>query len=69
AEAVKVLDGILNGKGFLGRREPAEIRACAARGLGQVKNAAARTALEKASRTDDPVVRTAVSKALRGEEA
>ena len=67
-EAVKVLDGLLNGKGFLGRREPAEIRACAARALGRVGTDPARQALEKAKKIEDPVVRSAVNKALRGEE-
>jgi len=67
-EAVKVLDGLLNGKGFLRRREPAEIRACAARALGRVGTDPARQALEKAKKIEDPVVRSAVNKALRGEE-
>ncbi|GMR13676.1 MAG: hypothetical protein BMS9Abin29_1889 [Gemmatimonadota bacterium] len=67
-EAVKVLDGLLNGKGFLGRRESAEIRACAARSLGRVGTDPARQALDKAKKIEDPVVRSAVNKALRGEE-
>ncbi len=67
-EAVKVLDGMLNGKGFLGRREPAEIRACAARALGRLATDPARNALERAKSIEDPVVRSAVNKALRGEE-
>lgn len=67
-EAVKVLDRLLNGKGFLGRREPAEMRACAARALGKVGTDPARSALDKAKTIEDPVVRSAVNKALRGEE-
>lgn len=67
-EAVKVLDGLLNRKSFLGRRESAEIRACAARALGRVGSDPARRALEKANKVEDPVVRSAVNKALRGEE-
>ena len=67
-EAVKVLDGMLNGKGFLGRREPAEIRACAARALGRLATDPARNALERAKSIEDPVVRSAVNKALKGEE-
>ncbi|MDT8339989.1 MAG: HEAT repeat domain-containing protein [Longimicrobiales bacterium] len=67
-QAVPFLDRYLNGKGFLGRREPAEIRACAALGLGKVGSGAARDALRKAIRDDDPVVRNAVGRALRGSE-
>lgn len=67
-EAVKVLDGMLNGKGFLGRREPDEIRACAARALGRLATDPARNALERAKSIEDPVVRSAVNKALKGEE-
>ncbi len=66
-EAVKVLDGLLNRKSFLGRRKSAEIRACAARALGRVGSDPARRALEKANKAEDPVVRSAVNKALRGE--
>ena len=68
-DAVPMLDKILNGRGFLGRREPAEMRAGAALGLGKVNTADARDALEKSARDDDPVVRSAVSRARRGGEA
>jgi HEAT repeat protein len=67
--AVPLLDRILNAKGFLGRREPAEMRAGAALGLGKVSSRSAKDALEKASRDDDPVVRSAVGRARRGGEA
>jgi HEAT repeat protein len=60
------LDNILNGKGFLGRREEPEMRACAAIALGRVGTAKARDALQKASGEKDIVVRNAVNKALRG---
>lgn len=66
--AVPELDKLLNGKGFLGKREPAEMRAAAALGLGQVGTPAADAALRKAQGADDPVVRSAVNRALRGEE-
>jgi hypothetical protein len=33
AEGVRLLDGYLNGRGLLGRKESGEIRACAALGL------------------------------------
>ncbi len=64
--AVGYLSKLLNGRGFLGRRESPEIRACAALGLGRVNTGAARQALEEALNEDDPVVRSAVGRALRG---
>ena len=64
---MKLLDGFLNGRGFLGRKESGEIRACAALALGKMKAPEATAALEKAAEEQDPVVRSAVSRALRGE--
>lgn len=69
AEAVPFLDRLLNGRGWLGRGESAEIRACAALGLARVRHPAARTPLEAAANDPDPVVRNAVARALRGEGA
>ena len=66
-EAVRVLDEMLNSRGWLSRGEPPEIRACAAIGLSAVRHPAARAALEKAAKDGDPVVRSAVGRALRGE--
>lgn len=66
-DGVRFLDGLLNGRGFLGRREAGEIRACAALGLGKIGTPAAMAALEKARGEQDPVVRSAVNRALRGE--
>jgi HEAT repeat protein len=66
-EGVRLLDGLLNGRGFLGRRESGEIRACAALALGKMRTEDAVAALEKAANSQDPVVRSAVSRALRGE--
>jgi hypothetical protein len=60
------LDGILNGKSMLGRREDPEIRACAAVALGRIKSATAQASLQKAAGEKDVVVRNAVSRALRG---
>ena len=60
------LDGTLNGKSMFGRREDAEIRACAAVALGRIKSASAQSALQKAATEKDVVVRNAVSRALRG---
>ncbi len=63
----KLLDGLLNGKGFLGKRETGEIRACAALALGKMGTPEAREALTRAQSETDPVVRSAVNRALRGE--
>ena len=67
-EAIPFLDQILNGRGLLRRREPAEIRAGAALGLGMIVGAQAAEALERASGDDDPVVRSAVVRARRARE-
>ena len=64
-EGVPLLERVLNGKNWLGRRESAEIRACAALGLGRIKHPAAEKALNAAAADADPVVRTAVGRALR----
>lgn len=60
------LDALLNGKGFLGRREDAEVRACAAIALGRIGTPKAVDVLRKAAAEKDIVVRTAVTRALRG---
>ena len=60
------LDNTLNGKSLFGRRDDAEIRACAAVALGRIKTTGAQTALQKAAAEKDVVVRNAVSRALRG---
>jgi len=67
ARSLALLDKLLNVKSFLGRKEPAEIRACAALALGVVANQQAQTSLEKAKGDDEAVVRNAVGKALKGE--
>ncbi len=64
---VAFLDGLLNGRGFLGRKETGEVRACAALALGKFGTPEARAALEKAATEQDPVVRSAVNRALREE--
>ena len=64
--AIEYLDTVLNGKGFLGRREDSEMRACAAIALGRITSARATDALRKASSEKDVVVRNAVNRALRG---
>jgi HEAT repeat protein len=70
AEAVELLDRLLNGRGgLLSRRRPPELRACAALALGKVATPAARSALEKSAADSDNVVRSAVQRALRQEVA
>lgn len=64
--AVPFLDGILNGKGFLGRREDPEVRACAAMALGRINSTRAQESLGRAGAEKDVVVRNAVNKARRG---
>lgn len=66
-ESLKILDGILNGRGFFGRKESGDLRACAALALGKMDSPEARASLEKAASEQDPVVRSAVNRALRGE--
>lgn len=68
-EGIAHCDAILNGKGFLGRRENPEMRACAAMALGRIGSAKAMDALRKAAGEKDVVVRNAVSRALRGTSA
>ena len=63
---VPFLDSTLNGKSMFGRRDDAEIRACAAVALGRIKTESAQAALQKAAGEKDVVVRNAVSRALRG---
>lgn len=65
-QAVSVLSRMLNGRSFLGRKESAELRACAALALGKVGSPEAMTALRAAEQEDDAVVRSAVGRALRG---
>jgi HEAT repeat protein len=67
ADGIALLDGLLNSKGFLGKREPTEIRAASALALGHIPGEAARGALLKASQDEDAVVRSNVNRALRTE--
>ena len=67
--ALEQMDKLLNGKGFLGRKESPEIRACAALALGKIGTDGARRSLQAAGSEDDAVVRSAVNRALRGEES
>lgn len=62
---VTLLERMLNGKSWLGRRETPEMRACAALGLGRIRHPSAERALTAAAAETDPVVRSAVGRALR----
>ncbi len=63
-EGVKFLAPILLGKGRSARRS-SDARACAAVALGLIGSPNAREALRKAERDADPVVRNAVTRALK----
>jgi hypothetical protein len=63
---VAFLDGLLNGKGFLGKREDPELRACAAMALGKIGTRDASEALQRAHGDKDVLVRNAVNRAVRG---
>ncbi|MEJ2217222.1 MAG: HEAT repeat domain-containing protein [Gemmatimonadota bacterium] len=66
ASAVPALSEILNYRGMLGRRNSNEMRACAALALGKVGTTEAKAALREAEGDLDPVVHSAVQRALRG---
>ena len=61
------LDELLNGRGGLfGRKEHPDMRACAAIALGKAGTVRSQTALQKALGEKDVIVRSAVTRALRG---
>ena len=66
---VEPLDAMLNSGGFLKRKEDSDTRACAAMALGRIGSQAARASLQKASQDKDPLVKNAVTRALRGDRA
>lgn len=63
---IGLLDGMLNSRGLLGRKEDPEIRACAAMALGRIGSDAAMSTLRRASNEKEVLVRNAVNRALRG---
>jgi HEAT repeat protein len=65
---VPMMDQLLNGRGFLGRKENPEIRACAALALGKVGSEQALIILQRAADETDPVIRNAINRALKGGE-
>jgi HEAT repeat protein len=62
---VPFLDGLLNSKGMFGKREDAEMRACAAIALGRIGTPKAQASLRQAANEKDVVVRNAVNRAMR----
>ncbi len=66
---IPLLDGILHAKGFMGKRDDSEFRACAAMALGKINTAKAVESLNRAASEKDVIVRNAVSKAIRGATA
>jgi HEAT repeat protein len=63
---VTLLDGLLNAKGFMGKKDDSEIRACAAMALGKINSKKSMEALNRAAGEKDVIVRNAVSRAIRG---
>jgi len=66
---IAILDGILNSGGFLKRKDDPQTRACAAMALGRIGSEAARAALNRAANDKEPLVKNAVSRALRGDRS
>jgi len=65
AKGIPALDKLLVAKGLLGKREDPETRACAAMALGKIRTPEARAVLERAAQDKEPLVRNAVTRALR----
>lgn len=66
-DGVPLLESLLRGKNPSGRKPSAHTRACAAIALGVVNTPGARQILESVSGDRDPLVRSAVGSALRGD--
>ena len=65
AKGIPTLDKMLAAKGLLGKKEDPETRACAAMALGKIRTPEARAVLERAAQDKEPLVRNAVTRALR----
>lgn len=66
---IPLLDGLLHAKGFMGKKDDSEIRACAAMALGKINSPKALDSLNRAAGEKDVIVRNAVSRAIRGTSA
>lgn len=64
-KGVPALEKMLAARGLLGKKEDPETRACAAMALGKIRTPDARAVLERAAQDKEPLVRNAVSRALR----
>jgi HEAT repeat protein len=63
---IPILERMLMARGgLLSRKEDPETRACAAMALGRIRSPEARAVLDKAQQDKEPLVRNAVSRALR----
>jgi HEAT repeat protein len=65
AKGIPTLEKMLSSKSLLGKREDPETRACAAMALGKIRTPEARAVLERAAQDKEPLVRNAVTRALR----
>src|SRR2546422_779170 len=65
AKGIPALDKMLSARGLLGRKEDPETRACAAMALGKIRTPESRAVLQKNAQDKEPLVRNAVSRALR----
>jgi HEAT repeat protein len=68
-DGLKRLRALLEPRGLLRRKENPQIRACAAMALGRIGSQEAQEVLEHYVHDKDPLVRNAVSRALRGGES
>ena len=62
-QALRLVDH--QGTGLFRRKDDAETRACAALALGKIGTSAARDALRSARKSKEPLVRNAISRALK----
>src|SRR2546428_8662746 len=65
AKGISVLEKMLAPRGLLAKKEDPETRACAAMALGKIRTPEARAVLERTAQDKEPLVRNAVSRALR----
>jgi HEAT repeat protein len=63
--ALETLAAMLSAGGLFRRKEPPEVRACAALAMGRVRTDEARELLQRYREDKELVVRNAVSRALR----
>jgi len=64
-KGIPALEKMLSAKSLLGKKEDPETRACAAMALGKIRTPEARAVLERAAQDKEPLVKNAVSRALR----